>query len=99
MAQRKKEPVTKGVANYSLLGWKKQVHSFCPDTAASVYYSVVDAGAGVPFDSYIEYSHLHSGVKVGHNCIVSGVELFSGYIPRGCSKGWAICCQNIWHFG
>ena len=75
------ELVTKGVSDYSLLGWKKQVHSFCPDTAASVYYSVVDAGAGVPFDSYIEYSHLHSGVKVGHNCIVSGVELFSGYIP------------------
>ena len=75
------ELVTKGVSSYSLLGWEKQVHSFCPDTSASVYYSVVDAGAVVPADSYIEYSHVHSGVKVGHNSIVSGVELFSGDIP------------------
>jgi len=75
------ELVTKGVSDYNLLGWTKQVHSFCSDTSAAVYYSVVDAGAIVPADSYIEYSHIHSGVKIGHNSIVSGVELFSGEIP------------------
>lgn len=94
-----------GVNDYGELGWKREIHSSCHEcspTRPALYNSIVEEGASVGDYCYFENSYIHSGVTIGNNVLVSGVELSSGTVPDGVavhglkqSNGKYIC--RIWN--
>jgi len=79
------ELMTDTVADYSFLGWSRIVHSYCNGDGCASYHSIIEDGVRIPSSTYVEYSHIHAGVKIGENCVISGIELTSGEIPSGCA--------------
>ncbi|MBE7018738.1 MAG: bifunctional fucokinase/L-fucose-1-P-guanylyltransferase [Ruminococcaceae bacterium] len=68
------------IDKYDNLGWSRQVNSSIPLSAAG-YTSIVSDQANVGKDCYFELSHIHSGVTVGDNVLLSHIEVKEGNIP------------------
>jgi len=69
---------TAGVRNYSSLGWSRTINSA---GAAASYNSVIEDGARIGKDVYVETSYIHGTVTVGSGSIISYVDLEDVCIP------------------
>ena len=72
--------MSREIENYGNLGWSRWVNSNVPFHCAG-YLSIVSEGATVGNDCYFEVSHVHSGVAIGDNVLLSHVEVKEGNIP------------------
>lgn len=76
--------VTKEVDDYRFLGWMKQVGTNVSQASYAAHNSLIEEGARIGEDAYLEDSVLHDGARVGSGCVISGVELRGGIaVPAG----------------
>ena len=68
------------IDKYGNLGWSSQVNCSVPSNAAG-YTSIVSDRANVGEDCYFELSHVHSGVTIGDNVLLSHIEVKKGTVP------------------
>lgn len=67
--------VTKGVEDYRFLGWMKQVGANVFQGSYAAHNSLIEEGAQIGEDAYLEDSVIHNGARVGSGSVISGVEL------------------------
>ena len=67
--------VTEKVENYHFLGWEKQVGTNTSGVRYAAHNSLIEEGAFIGENAYIENSHLGARTRVGNRSIVSGLEL------------------------
>lgn len=67
--------VTKEVEDYCFLGWAKQVGSNASCDTYAAHNSLIEEGAQIGADVYLEDSIIQAGVRIGSGSVISGVEL------------------------
>lgn len=76
--------VTREIADYRFLGWEKQVGSCTQGTEYAAHNSLIEAGADIGADAYLENALVHGGSRVGGGSILCEVEIAQGItIPSG----------------
>ena len=70
-----------GVEEYNGLGWSRRVN--CSMRTAAGYNSVISSRAVVDDSSYLEVSYVHGISRVGRNCVLSHIDVYSKEIPDG----------------
>ena len=76
--------VTKTVENYRFLGWAKQVGTNVSRDSYAAHNCLIEEGARIGENAYLEDSVIHGGARVGSGSVISGVELQSGAsVPAG----------------
>ena len=76
--------VTKEVEDYRFLGWAKQVGTNVDRDSYAAHNSLIEEGARIGEDVYLEDSVIRDGARVGSGSVISSVELQSGVtIPSG----------------
>lgn len=76
--------VTKEVEGYRFLGWAKQVGTNVSQDTYAAHNSLIEEGAQIGTDAYLEDSVVHVGARVGLGSVISGVELQSKItVPSG----------------
>ena len=72
--------VTEKVNNYHFLDWEKQVGTNVSGVRYAVHNGLIEEGAFIGENAYIENSHLGARTRVGNGSIVSGLELGSRHL-------------------
>lgn len=67
--------MTREVEDYSFLGWDRSVLSNMRRTDVAAYNSLVEAGARIEENVYLENCRIGKGVHIGCGSIVSGLEI------------------------
>ena len=76
--------MTEGIDNYVFLDWKRNVMTNREaDGRYAVHTSFVAPGTEIGDRSYIENSFIRRNVRIGKDCVVSGVDLEDVEIPDG----------------
>lgn len=73
--------VTQTICDYQFLGWKKQVGTNVSNDRYAVHNALIEKGAVVGENSYIENAVLGEAVRVGRGSIVSGLTLKDEVVP------------------
>lgn len=67
--------VTKEVADYEFLGWSVQVGTNVASKDFAGHNSLVEEGARIGENTYLEDSFVPRGARIGSGCVLSGVEI------------------------
>lgn len=74
------ELMSGGVDQYDILGWSRLVGSSINNDTAG-YNSVLSSRASIGKDCYLEVTYVHSGAKVGNECVLSYIDIHDETIP------------------